>query len=389
MTSSRVLGLFAGIGGLELGLHGAGHRGDLVLYERWPSAQVVLRRRLPEAEVRGDVLTLKEFGHVDVVTAGFPCTDLSQAGRTAGLDGSGSGLIRCVLRLLHGAQPGWLLIENVPNMLRLAGGSAIREITGALQKAGYDWAYRTIDSRSFGLPQRRKRVYLLASRDRDPAAVLFREDEPSEDRDGAAQGAWRESAYGFYSTEGNRGTGWATDAVPTLKGSTTVSIPSPPAVWVPGSEPGWRIVRPSIESAEVLQGFPPGWTDGAPERDRWKLVGNAVSVHVARWIGEGLLAEPATLPADGYDKTPRQSGTAWPRAACHVDGKMWDVGISEWPRCPAHDYMHLVDVLREHGQAPLSPRATRGFRDRLRRSSLRYRPAFMAALDEHVALTAL
>ena len=386
--SHSILGLFAGIGGMELGLQQAGVDEPSELYEWWQPARSVLAQHFEDADLNGDVLGLRELQYATIVTAGFPCTDLSQAGRTSGLEGMASGLIRHVLGLLRTSQSEWVLIENVPNMLRLGRGSAIHEITGALEAAGYAWAYRTIDSRSFGLPQRRKRVYLLASAEHDPAAVLFREDHPSEDPDGAARGAWRDSAYGFYSTEGNRGTGWAIDAVPTLKGSTTVSIPSPPAVWVPGGEPGRQIVRPSIEAAEVLQGFPAGWTAEAPVRDRWKLVGNAVSVPVARWIGEGLLAQPGTMPTHGYDKSPRQSGSSWPRAACHVDGQTWDVGVSEWPRSPAIDYVHLADVLAQYGHEPLSHRATKGFRDRLRRSNLRYRPEFMAALDEHVELNA-
>ncbi|SFE52402.1 DNA cytosine methyltransferase [Blastococcus tunisiensis] len=385
MTHS-ILGLFAGIGGMELGLQQAGIDEPSELYEWWPSARSVLAAHFEDADLNGDVICLRDLHDATIVTAGFPCTDLSQAGRTSGLEGLASGLIRHVLQLLQTSHPEWVLIENVPNMLRLGRGAAIREITASLESAGYAWAYRTIDSRSFGLPQRRKRVYLLASAVHDPAAVLFRDDAPSEEPDGAASGAARDSAYGFYWTEGNRGVGWAIDAVPTLKGSTTVSIPSPPAVWMCANEPGMRIVRPSIEAAEVLQGFPAGWTANAPTRDRWKLVGNAVSVPVARWIGEGLLASDA--PAATLGATPHVDGSVWPKAACHVGGKTWEVGVSEWPRYPAPGYQHLADVLRTHGQEPLSHRATKGFRDRLRRSSLRYSPHFMSALDEHVALSA-
>ncbi|MCO7218472.1 DNA cytosine methyltransferase [Klenkia sp. PcliD-1-E] len=381
-----ILGLFAGVGGMELGLQQAGFDEPSEFYEWWPSARSVLAHRFGDSDLHGDVIGLRDLRDATIVTAGFPCTDLSQAGRTSGLEGLASGLIRHVLQLLRTASPEWVLIENVPNMLRLGRGAAIREITASLEAAGYAWAYRTIDSRSFGLPQRRKRVYLLASAVHDPAAILFRDDLPSEDPDGAASGAARDSAYGFYWTEGNRGVGWAIDAVPTLKGSTTVSIPSPPAVWMCDSEPGMSIVRPSIESAEVLQGFPAGWTANAPVRDRWKLVGNAVSVPVARWIGEGMLA------AGEQDVTPHRKhhsdGAAWPKSACHLDGRRWDVEVSEWPRSPEASYQHLADVLLAHGQEPLSHRATRGFRDRLLRSNLRYSVEFMSALDEHVALSA-
>ena len=78
------------------------------------------------------------------------------------------------------------------------------------------------------------------------------------------EGAWHDSAYGFYWTEGNRGVGWACDAVPTLKGSTTVSIPSPPAIWVLDDEPGRQIVRPSIEAAERAHGDE--WREGVKKR---------------------------------------------------------------------------------------------------------------------------
>ncbi|NYJ03927.1 DNA cytosine methyltransferase [Petropleomorpha daqingensis] len=385
--SHSIVGLFAGIGGMELGLQQAGVDEPSELYEWWQPARSVLAKRFQDADLNGDVIGLRDLRDATIVTAGFPCTDLSQAGRTSGLEGLASGLIRHVLQLLRTSQPEWVLIENVPNMLRLRRGAAVQEITASLESAGYDWAYRTVDSRSFGLPQRRKRVYLLASAVHDPAAVLFREDAPSEDPDGAALGAERGSSYGFYWTEGNRGTGWAIDAVPTLKGSTTVSIPSPPAVWMCGGDPGRRIVRPSIEAAEVLQGFPAGWTSSAPVRDRWKLVGNAVSVPVARWIGEGLLAREAPCP-DDIARTLRVDGRPWPSAACHAGGKTWDVSVSAWPRSPATDYVHLADVLEQFGDEPLSHRATKGFRDRLRRSSLRYSADFMAALDEHVEVTA-
>ncbi|WP_448627692.1 DNA cytosine methyltransferase [Geodermatophilus sp. URMC 64] len=388
MHEGPILGLFAGIGGFELGLREGGLLGPVELYERWEPARSVLAHQLSEAKLHGDVMELRNLDGAAIVTAGFPCTDLSQAGRTSGLDGSASGLIRRILYLLERSNPDWVLIENVPNMLRLGRGSAIQEITCKLDAAGYNWAYRTIDSRAFGLPQRRKRVYLLASAVHDPAAVLFREDDPSEEADGAARGAWRGSAYGFYSTEGNRGVGWAIDALPTLKGSTTVSIPSPPAAWVPGHVPGRRIVRPSIEAAEVLQGFPAGWTSAAPARDRWKLVGNAVSVPVATWIGEGLRTLGGTDSVDGCDKSPRAPGDSWPRAACGAGGKAWNVDASEWPRRPSGENAHLVTVLDRYGSEPLSHRATKGFRDRLRRSSLRYSADFMAALDEHVELTA-
>ena len=96
---------------------------------------------------------------------------------------------------------------------------------------------------------------------------------------------------GFYWTEGLRGLGWAVDAVPTLKGGSTIGIPSPPAIWNSGDG---SITTPDIRDAERLQGFDADWTlpaldvGGVRRGHRWKLVGNAVSVPVARWVGDRL-----------------------------------------------------------------------------------------------------
>ncbi len=306
----RVAGLFAGIGGIELGLHQAGHRGEL-LCEIDEGARTVLASR-PEfsgTAVVADIRELRTLPEVDLVTAGFPCQDLSQAGRTLGIEGSNSGLVDHVFRLLRRApaQPRWVLFENVPFMLRLARGAAMSLLTRSLEELGYSWAYRVVDTRSFGLPQRRQRVLLLASATDDPREVLYADDAGSEP---SSPG----EAYGFYWTEGVRGLGWARDAIPTLKGGSTIGIPSPPAIWLRGQD---RIVLPHIRDAERLQGFPEDWTASAMAMKRglgrrWKLVGNAVSVPVAAWVGHRLRAPGGY---DGTDDESIGSGPPWPDAA--------------------------------------------------------------------------
>lgn len=383
-----ILSLFSGVAGIELGLAQAGLTNTTAFYECWAPARDVLRARFPDIPLHDDIVSLENLHGVTLVTAGFPCTDLSQAGPSRGLDGAASGLIRHVLALLPSNRPDWLLIENVPNILYLGSGCAMAEITAALEAAGYDWAYRVMDSRAFGLPQRRRRVYLLASRVHDPAAVLFRADRPSLRGDGGATGAWSD-AFGFYWTEGNRGLGWAVDALPALKGSTSVSIPSSPAAWLQSGEPGRRLVRPSIEAAERLQGLPAGWTAAAPTRDRWKLVGNAVSAPAAQWIGEGLIETPDPRLVEDLERQPLPPGAPWPLAAHRRGTATWRVDVSEWPKQPSGQYRHLSTLLRRYGAEPLSYRAARGFRDRLARSTLRYSDDFMRDLNEHVARAAV
>lgn len=372
-----VAGLFAGIGGIERGLAQAGHACEF-LCENLPQAQAVLRTHFPEVPLAADIRELPSLPDVDMVTAGFPCQDLSPVGRTAGIDGANSGLVKEVLRLVEvgPGDPRWLLLENVPFMLHLNGGQAMRYLTRSLSDLGYQWAYRVIDTRAFGLPHRRRRVWLLASRTDDPRAVLFGSDAalPS---GSAGEG----TARGFYWTEGSRGLGWAMDAVPTLKGGSGLGIPAPPAIWVPGE----RFVGiPDIRDAERLQGLPANWTEPAITRRctrggvRWRLVGNAVSVPVAEWIGTRLFAAASYDASGDFVMGPADP---WPTAAWGRGKELYRVSASEWP--VDRHYRPLLGFLRFPMEA-LSRRATAGFLSRIEASTLRTEPGFLVDVAAHL-----
>jgi DNA (cytosine-5)-methyltransferase 1 len=371
----RVAALFAGIGGIERGLHRSGHRTEL-LCEIEPAAQAVLRTHFAGVDLVGDICALPELPVVDLVTAGFPCQDLSQAGRTIGIDGARSGLIGQVFRLLERSDPTWLLLENVPFMLQLDRGMGMRRLTSELVRLGFRWAYRVVDARAFGVPQRRQRVLLLASRSQDPREVLFVDDagdRPDRRREGRA--------CGFYWTEGLRGLGWAIDAVPTLKGGSTIGIPSAPAIWMPDG----TFAVPEIRDGERLQGFPADWTKPALEGrrrgangPRWKLVGNAVCAPVAQWLGERL-REPATY--DSGADVPLAPGGRWPLAAWGHPGGSWHAPVSIWPR---HDPQPPLAEFLRYDTTPLSARATAGFLQRTRRSNLRFPQGFLDDLERHL-----
>ncbi len=227
----RVAGLFAGIGGLELGLSRSGHTPNLFC-EVDRGAVSVLKEHFPDVPVHDDVATLARLPEsTGLLTAGFPCQDLSQAGLTRGIRGEKSGLVGEVFRLLEQQRVPWLVLENVPFMLQLAGGEALETVVLALERLEYRWAYRVVNARSFGLPQRRRRVFIVACQDGDPRDVLLSDEEgPGDPPDRAT---WSTRACGFYWTEGLRGLGWADDHVPTLKGGSTVGVPSPPAIILP------------------------------------------------------------------------------------------------------------------------------------------------------------
>lgn len=371
-----VAGLFAGIGGIELGLHRAGHTTRL-LCEIDDGAKRVLQAHFPQTELVGDVRSIKRLPKVDLVAAGFPCQDLSQAGRTAGIEGEQSGLVGEVFRLLgdEARVPTWLLLENVPFMLQLDRGNAMRFLVDSLEALGFTWAYRIVDTRSFGVPQRRRRVLLLASQTEDPRPVLFAEDA------GEPQGANpADVGCGFYWTEGIRGLGWAVDAIPTLKGGSGLGIPSPPAIRLPDSG---GIVVPEIRAAERLQGFPDDWTVAAlddrrrREGPRWKMAGNAVSVPVAEWLGRALRRRQANV---AYEQEPLPE-KGWPTAAHGVNGSRFAVSVSSWPM--QMSYRHLLDVVNGEHRA-LSERATSGFLSRTRTSSLRFPEGFLRDVEDHL-----
>jgi DNA (cytosine-5)-methyltransferase 1 len=373
----RIAGLFSGIGGFELGLHRAGHSSSL-LCDILPTARAVLWERFPDVDYHDDLTTLRSLPRdVDLVCAGFPCQDLSQAGRTAGLDGERSGLIGEVFRLLRRRRVPTVLVENVPFMLQLNGGSAMCAIVDEFERRGYRWAYRVVDSYGFGLPQRRERVFLVASRVLDPREVLLVDDSPLL----RPQGQVGEVAHGFYWTEGLGGLGWAVDAVPTLKNGSTIGIPSPPAVLMPDG----RIIKPSIRDAERLQGFDADWTEPAESvgrvSARWSLVGSAVSVPVAEWIGRRL-AEPGNCSRQaeyGFGDAGKL-----PRAA-FFDGKRRlavDIGPDPLGIRPRSLTEFLTDRQR---QQLLSVKATYGFLARTRRAKLRFAPGFIAAVERHLS----
>lgn len=374
-STGNMVGLFAGIGGVELGLRSHGWETEL-LCEIDPGAQQVLRTRFADVELHGDVTRLRSLPQrTELVAAGFPCQDLSQAGRTAGITGARSGLVDEVFRLVKRKKgPRWLLIENVPFMLNLSRGAAMRHITDALEDLGYTWAYRVVDARAFGLPQRRQRVLMLASRTDDPREVLFGQDAGLPDEGDPSQ-----FPCGFYWTEGIRGLGWAVNAVPTLKGGSTVGIASPPAVRLPSGE----IVTPGLIDAERLQGFDPDWTAPATELKgirnghRWRLVGNAVSVRMAEWVGGRLVDRIAYSPDH---ETPLKPGDAWPSAAWGGNRQAFRVHESHWP--VQEPYEDLSGFL-EHSQL-LSARATAGFLKRARTGSLRFVPGFLDDVESHL-----
>lgn len=365
----NTVGLFAGIGGIEHGLTEAGMT-TVQLCEIMPEAKCVLQHHYPNIQIDDDVTRLTDLVPADLLAGGFPCQNLSIAGNKQGITGEQSSLVNEIFRLIENNQhPHFILIENVANLISLRKGEAINLITSRLSALGYEWAYRLVDPRSFGIPQRRPRFIFLASNIIHPKDVMFPFDEDVDatindklDNDFDDTGA-----FGFYWTEGKIGIGWAKDSIPPLKCGSSLGLPSSPAIWDIHHN---FFGTPTIEDAERLQGFPEGWTailseNGFKDNKRWKLLGNAVNTTVSNWIGNRLENEiMEELPQYRLFRTNLRP---WPKAAISVNGGVMGVKASFYPN--GVNYLPILDFLN-HPLKPLSLKATLGFEKRVLESTL-------------------
>lgn len=155
--------LFSGIGGLELGLERAGMQ-VIWQVEKDPYCLKVLARHWPNVERYEDV---KEVGRhnlqpVDLICGGFPCQDVSLAGKRAGLQGERTTLWREFARIIRELRPRWVLAENVPGLLSSDKGMFFGQVLRDLAACGYDAEWQVLPAAAFGAPHKRDRVFIVA-----------------------------------------------------------------------------------------------------------------------------------------------------------------------------------------------------------------------------------
>lgn len=330
--------LFSGVGGLDLGLSRAGWSHDW-LCESDPWRRTILAQHFPGVAIHEDV---RNFGHdamgggapPDLIAGGFPCQDVSVAGRRAGLAGERSGLWHEFHRIVAALQPRAVLVENVPGLLSSNGGEDMGVVLDALANLGYGVAWRVLDAQHFGVPQRRRRVFLLALPDGRAGAHRAAEilGLPGISSGDSPQGseAWADHAGGparraddgrvahtltrkYDSSDdgGGRGTplvvagaldrrqGGADDndaqarhlvaqplAHTLTKTGASAGGHAPDAANYIYSGIGVRRLMP-VE-CERLMGWPDGWTAPGSDARRYAACGDGVAAPVAEWIGRRL-----------------------------------------------------------------------------------------------------
>jgi len=286
--------LFTGIGGFDLGLERAGWEC------RWqveldPWRRQVLARHWPDVPRWADVRDFpypnkvgvgsgllkqgrsdyrRDLG-VDLICGGFPCQDLSVAGKRAGLAGERSGLFFEFARIAQTFRPTWLLIENVPGLLTSAKGHDFAVVVDTLADIGYGLAWRILDSQYFGVPQRRRRVYIVGHLGAPcPPEVLFEPEGGGGDTPAGGK-AGEGVAHALRSSP--RGVDEHTGTTDQYLAGQIVS----------------QCASPDADGMRAATGVPCGLDPDArtPDGRRYAALGEAVTVNVIQWIGSRLLAQ--------------------------------------------------------------------------------------------------
>jgi DNA-cytosine methyltransferase len=182
LSNLTAVSLFAGVGGFDLALTRAGVKVTAAV-EIDKKCRDILALQFPETKLFDDVKgvtgeQLRATGFIPergIITGGFPCQDLSIAGLRKGLAGERSGLFHEIIRLADELKPQFLILENVAGLLSSQRGKDMGIVITALVERGYGVCWRMLDSQNFGVPQRRRRIFIVASlRDhRKPVEILF------------------------------------------------------------------------------------------------------------------------------------------------------------------------------------------------------------------------
>ena len=280
--------LFSGIGGFELGFEATGRFETRWQVECDPYATEVLEKHWPDVQRHDDVCTWpnETTERVDVLIGGFPCQDISYAGKGAGLDGQRSGLFYELMRIVRVVGPKYVVLENVAALFT----RGMDQVLGTLASHGYDAEWEVVSAASVGAPHRRDRVFIIgcladpvSTRAGDQNGTTGRQKRKSANAFKPAtlrQGDWETLPEGTDASSADCGTladsdckrGRSGDAK--RKDAENAGQPSRRAEhW------GWHS-EPAVGRV----------ANGVPKRvDRLKCLGNAIVPQVARVVAERLL----------------------------------------------------------------------------------------------------
>ena len=277
----------------------------------------LLKQKYPHVKNYGDITQYENWniGKFDILVGGTPCQSFSIAGKRGGTDDIRGQLMYSYLDIVGKYKPQWIIWENVPGVLSSGKGLDFASFLAGLEECGYGWAYRVLDAQYFGVPQHRRRVFVVGFSDNrtDLAAkVLFKPEEPRIYFE-ASEGKKKEIAGTLTTGFGERG--FDSDTILNNQFAVESYTQSSFAQYKEGigtlrasggdfgggsetiiKERG-TIRRLTPLECERLQSFPDNYTqiewkgkpkDQCPDSHRYKAIGNSMAVPVMRWIGERI-----------------------------------------------------------------------------------------------------
>jgi DNA (cytosine-5)-methyltransferase 1 len=311
----NVLDLFSGIGGFSLGLERAGMR-TVAFCEIDPYCRRVLAKHWPDVPVYGDV---RAFNGVpaDVICGGFPCQDISVAGKGAGIGGERSGLWSEYARIIGEVRPRYVIVENVAALL----GRGLERVLGDLAALGFDAEWHCIPASAVGAPHRRDRVWIVAHAQRGELR-----DEPGRGNGargaGAAEPADHGAQWDVADAAGTRPQVWGGIGSRIWEQLAAVER----GRFSDAAGAGWNGARPERSAAAAGPGSfrEPSRSDwwlsepdvgrvahGVPARvDRLRALGNSIVPQIAEIIGRAIMSIERE-DYDGNDDFTRSIGEAY------------------------------------------------------------------------------
>jgi DNA (cytosine-5)-methyltransferase 1 len=293
----RYFSMFSGIGGFELGI-GKGH--DCVGYSEINKYAIqCYKSHFGGHKNYGDATTIDARGlpDFDLLCGGFPCQAFSIAGRRKGFDDTRGTLFFEIARIAKIKRPAYLLLENVKGLLNHDKGQTFRVIVQALDELGYNISWLVLNSKNFGVPQNRERVYIIGCLRGGSARKVFPIGEHNKETDGTVSYAL-DANYQKGNNNVDKCRRTLIHCVPCLtpdrlekrQNGRRFKDDGEPSFTLTGRDIHGvclgesRIRRLTPTECERLQGFPDGWTSMLSDTQRYKCLGNAVTVNVIEWI---------------------------------------------------------------------------------------------------------
>ena len=273
--------MFTGVGGFELGFQQASERFKSVgCSEIEKCANQLLKDKFPGVKNYGDAKKIdpNKLPDFDLLCGGFPCQTFSIAGKRKGFKDTRGTLFFEIARILQVKRPKLVLLENVKGLLNHEEGQTLQTIFRTLDELGYEFQWMVLNSKFHGVPQNRERIFIIGNLrgTSKPKIFPFREREdkfinnafsPTITTNAGSKGGKEVGSYLCYAKDEGR-------VAESIKEELFIKE---------------KVRRLIPLEYERLQGFPDNWTEGFSDNQRYKMMGNAVTVNVIKVIGEKLI----------------------------------------------------------------------------------------------------